>query len=168
MGGRVTDTSDILRFALGRWGMCRMVARGNSMVPFVLPNEEVMILCAHELQIGCLAVYRNVNSGQLVLHRVVRLANGMAYLIGDGSVEMSITEESDCFALAGALFLPDAGIWAKIPFSSPQSIEVANLSFEIGQLSKKDDRLMARRTRVSSLLRSKILSRQYGIIEAKS
>ena len=62
---------------------------GNSMAPFLVHGRDTAFLsrAEHPLKKGDMILYRRDN-GMLVLHRIIRVENGMYTLVGDAQTEL--------------------------------------------------------------------------------
>jgi hypothetical protein len=77
---------ELLSATVSKGGSFRFKANGFSMTPFIRDGDIITILpLRRRLSAGEVAVYICPKTGKLIVHRVIKLRNGMLYIKGDNS-----------------------------------------------------------------------------------
>lgn len=163
------NACDLLRSAINKLGSLEMKVAGNSMSPFLLSGEKVLLLPADNIVIGDVVAHPGRRSGMPVLHRVIDITASTIETMGDNSLTPTKIDPPSVIAVFSALWLDQLGIWCKAPLSSHGSFDLANISLELRMNLKSADsdsaaldNLVKLRRRKGEILRDVMLQEAYG------
>jgi len=100
---------------------------GSSMMPVILPTDTAVVLKSEDYTIGDVLLFL-YEDNHIIIHRLLKILNGMYYCKGDNSFRIEIIQHSDI--LGKVLAIKRQNTILSLP---PMPIEYLDMSYSINQ-----------------------------------